>query len=424
MGIGIVYQGVIIGVIATISIDIAGAIFKHLLRLPTADWALVGRWVGHIPRGVFVHHPIGESAAIPGERLIGWIAHYLTGIVYGLMYLGIIRFLWSSDPTLTSALIFGLVTLVVPWFILQPGMGNGVFASKAPRPGVVRLVNLSIHVVFGVSLYAGWLLIPQSETGIATAPDNVPIHYSVYGSGSPALVLVHGISCEQDHWKNQVAAFAQDYRVVTIDLAGHGKSGLGRKDWTMEAYGGDVAAVVNDLGLQDVALIGHSMGGAVIFMAARQLPGRVRALVPVDTFEDFSSWYSDEDIESWVSPFRENYPQAIRDWAQGMIVKGAGEPWAKQIESDLLSAPAEVMTPSMESALRLMSGHDVTTLLEDLDVPVIVINSADGLPPKVESMEKDGVEVHTISGVGHFLMLEDPKTFNSILKTVIEALAD
>ena len=154
-----VYQGVLIGVIATIGQDIWEAIVKHIFRFPTAGLALIGRWLGHMPRGVFVHHSISESAAIPNELLIGWVAHYVTGIVYGVMYLSFVQILLSSDPTIASALIFGFVTLVAPWFIVQPGMGAGVFASKAPRPGMVRLVSLSLHMVFGLSLYAAWLLI-------------------------------------------------------------------------------------------------------------------------------------------------------------------------------------------------------------------------------------------------------------------------
>jgi hypothetical protein len=155
----IVFQGIFIGVIATLGMDIWAAIVKHALRLPTADWALVGRWFGHLPRGVFIHRPIADSVAISNELAIGWIAHYATGIVYGLAYLSITQFLFSSGPTLTSALAFGLVTLAAPWLIMQPGMGAGIFASRTPRPSVMRLVNLSMHVVFGVSLYIAWLLI-------------------------------------------------------------------------------------------------------------------------------------------------------------------------------------------------------------------------------------------------------------------------
>lgn len=152
-------QGVLIGVIATIGMDFWSLVVKHLLGLPTANWAHVGRWFGHMPRGAFVHRPISESAAIPNELAIGWIAHYLTGIVYGVAYVIIVTVLLSREPSLLSALIFGLATLVAPWLIMQPCMGAGAFASQTPKPGVTRLINCSMHVVFGISLYLGWLLL-------------------------------------------------------------------------------------------------------------------------------------------------------------------------------------------------------------------------------------------------------------------------
>jgi len=152
-------QGVLIGVIATIGMDIWAAIVKYVLRLPTADWAMVGRWFGYMPQGAFVHRPISESAPIPNELVIGWIGHYVTGVVYGLAYLYIVQVFLPTGPSLNSALVFGLITLVAPWFIMQPAMGAGVFATKTPRPGLMRIINLSMHAVFGVSLYIGWLLI-------------------------------------------------------------------------------------------------------------------------------------------------------------------------------------------------------------------------------------------------------------------------
>lgn len=158
----ILVQGIAIGVIATIGMDIWALVVKHVLRLPTANWAHVGRWFGHMPRGVFVHQSIGESAEISNELAIGWIAHYITGIIYGLAYLIIVNVVLSRDPSLLSALVFGIVTLVAPWLMMQPCMGAGVFASRTPKPAVTRFVNASMHVMFGVSLYIGWLLLQQA----------------------------------------------------------------------------------------------------------------------------------------------------------------------------------------------------------------------------------------------------------------------
>jgi hypothetical protein len=155
---GMAMQATLIGVIATIGMDIWATIVNYVLRRSN-NWDMVGRWFGHMPRGVFVHHPISESSEIRHERAIGWTAHYVTGIVYGFLYLYIVQVFLSSTPSLVSALVFGLVTLVAPWFMMQPAMGMGVFATRAPRPGLTRLINLSMHLVFGASLFLGWLLI-------------------------------------------------------------------------------------------------------------------------------------------------------------------------------------------------------------------------------------------------------------------------
>lgn len=156
---GPMLQGVWIGILATVCLDIWAAIAKHVLGLPTADWAMVGRWIGHMPRGVFLHQPISRAAPIRNELALGWIGHYLIGVLYGLAYLYIVQVALSGEPSLISGLGFGVATLCAPWLIMQPAMGAGVFASRTPRPAVVRLMNLSMHAVFGVSLYLGWLLI-------------------------------------------------------------------------------------------------------------------------------------------------------------------------------------------------------------------------------------------------------------------------
>jgi pimeloyl-ACP methyl ester carboxylesterase len=287
--------------------------------------------------------------------------------------------------------------------------------------------NFSVYLAIVCALMFGQgckeAIDSDSQTGVVTAPDEVPIHYSISGAGSPALVFVHGISCDQSYWKEQVAPFSQDHLVVNLDLAGHGESGLGRQEWSMEAYGGDVAAVVESLDLQSVVLIGHSMGGIVILKAARRLSGRVRGLVTVDTYEDFSTWYTAEENEEFLQPFREDFDQATDGWIRSMFRDDADPAFVEQIVKDMSAAPPDVVLPSLEAAIEAMYGRERTAVLQELDAPVFVIN-ADNWPTDVESMERDGVEVQIISNTGHFLMMEDPGAFNLALESVIDSLVD
>ena len=126
-----------------------------MLRWPTGDWALVGRWFGHIPGGRFVHRPISSSEPVRGELAIGWTAHYAIGIAYGVANIPFARWLSAEPAALVPALLFSWALLVFPWFVMQPALGAGFFASRAPQPGLRRLVTVSMHTAFGIGLYAG-----------------------------------------------------------------------------------------------------------------------------------------------------------------------------------------------------------------------------------------------------------------------------
>ncbi len=144
-----------IGTIATLATDLWYQLLRRVAGLPPANWGMVGRWVGWFPRGVFAHRPIAASAAIRGELAIGWVFHYAVGIAYAALYLAIMRLGFGHPPTLGSALIFGLATIVAPWFVMQPALGMGFMAARAPRPAAVRGLNLSMHAIFGLGLYLG-----------------------------------------------------------------------------------------------------------------------------------------------------------------------------------------------------------------------------------------------------------------------------
>jgi hypothetical protein len=145
----------VIGIIATLVADLWQRLAHAIAHLPPANWGLVGRWVAWFPRGVFVHRPIGTTAPVRGEAVIGWTFHYAVGIAYAALYLAIMRSGFGSEPSLVSALAFALVLLVAPWFVMQPALGLGFMATRAPRPTVVRGVNVSVHAAFGAGLYLG-----------------------------------------------------------------------------------------------------------------------------------------------------------------------------------------------------------------------------------------------------------------------------
>ena len=152
-------QILFIGIFATLVIDLWAMVLKHGFKQQTMNWGMAGRWFAYLPRGVFIHRPIGKTDPVANEKFIGWSAHYAIGIIYAWMYIALVTMVFSQQPTLTTAVVFGLATIVAPWFIMQPGMGLGVLARKAPDPWIKRLTSLSMHTIFGVALFAGWWIV-------------------------------------------------------------------------------------------------------------------------------------------------------------------------------------------------------------------------------------------------------------------------
>ncbi len=144
----------IIGIGATAVMDVWGIARKPLLGIAPPDYGLVGRWIAHMPHGRFRHAAIKTAPAMPGERLIGWAAHYLIGIAFAAVLVGIWGDDWLRHPALGPAVAVGIGTVAAPFLIMQPGMGAGIAASRTPNPTSARTQSLITHAVFGVGLYA------------------------------------------------------------------------------------------------------------------------------------------------------------------------------------------------------------------------------------------------------------------------------
>jgi hypothetical protein len=143
---------------ATVVLDVWIALLKLMFGVPSRSWAIVGRWVGHFPRGRFVHASIAKAEPIQHELALGWAFHYFIGALYGLLLVGLWGIEWARQPSLLPALIVSLLMLAAPFFLMGPAMGDGIAASKSANPTAARLRSLMNHIVFGVALYAcAWL---------------------------------------------------------------------------------------------------------------------------------------------------------------------------------------------------------------------------------------------------------------------------
>ena len=268
-----------------------------------------------------------------------------------------------------------------------------------------------------IILALGLLLLAGAALGGETASaDGVAVHYDTAGSGAPALVFVHGWSCDRSYWRHQVGEFAETHTVVTVDLAGHGDSGLGRTDWSIPAFAADVAAVVDALELEDVVLIGHSMSGPIIVEAARLLGDRVRGLIPVDTLHDVGHPPTEAQIGGLLASFDGDFRRGAQGFVRAMFPADADPALVDLVANDMAAAPPEIAL----AAMRGLFAHDVRPSLAALTAPVICLN-ADMWPADLAGNREiqPKFDLILLAGAGHFLFLEQPEVFNGKLAEIL-----
>jgi pimeloyl-ACP methyl ester carboxylesterase len=256
------------------------------------------------------------------------------------------------------------------------------------------------------------------------ADDGIGIVCEVRGEGDTALILLHGWCGTREFWKHQVDALADDYRVVAFDQAGHGESGKDREKWTIDGLAADVEAVVNELGLRRVILVGHSMGGPISLAAAKRMPGKVVAVIGVDTLQNAEHEWPEEQTKEFLAGFERDFRGTLRTAMKGMA--------PENVDPELLAwltTLAESQDPKMALGLmRNLSIVDEKALMMEAKVPVRCINSAPGFQfaiPTDSAINKKYCDYSAVimEGVGHFPMLEKPVEFNEKLRDVLKEFA-
>jgi Protein of unknown function (DUF2938) len=142
-----------IGIGASLGMDLWNLFLKRTFGIPSLDYCLLGRWLRHMAGGIFRHASIAAAPRKSFECTVGWIAHYTIGVVFALVFVGLTSGDWLARPTLLPALLYGIGTVVFPFFIMQPSFGLGIAASGTPKPTQARLKSIVTHAVFGVGLY-------------------------------------------------------------------------------------------------------------------------------------------------------------------------------------------------------------------------------------------------------------------------------
>ncbi|HNB54002.1 MAG TPA: DUF2938 domain-containing protein [Anaerolineales bacterium] len=152
-------RALLMGIGATLTFDLWGLFVKYAFKIPPSNLCLVGRWVRYMPEGIFTHANLAVSPKKRGECAVGWLAHYSIGVTFALTFAAWVSDEWFQSPTPLPAILFGVVTVLAPFFIMQPAFGLGIAASKTSNPTQARLRSLMNHTAFGFGLYLfGWVV--------------------------------------------------------------------------------------------------------------------------------------------------------------------------------------------------------------------------------------------------------------------------
>ncbi|MEM1451248.1 MAG: alpha/beta fold hydrolase [Planctomycetota bacterium] len=246
------------------------------------------------------------------------------------------------------------------------------------------------------------------EAGSIETDDGLRMAYRVGGTGQD-VVLVHGWCGDAAQWDGHASELAGSYRVWALDLPGHGRSmGTGRESWTIPQFGADVAALVEAKELEDVVLVGHAMGGQVALEAAVRVPGRVRAIIGVDSLHRLAVDPNPERLDPYVERFARDYEGSMRAFIAEAIDDGTAADVRQRILDDALRCDPEVAVALMEH----FGVHDPKPAARLIDCRVICINS-DTAPTDVEGNRAllTSFDVAIMKGAGHWPHLEAPEPF-------------
>ena len=305
--------------------------------------------------------------------------------------------------------------------------------SQPPR---IALVLAGVAITGGVLCLGGCRTV-SSEASLGVSPgseaitdagavvqgtvqgdDGLEIAYDVRGSGEVALVFIHCWACDRSFWSEQLDVFADDYRVVSLDLGGHGASGRDREAWYLKDLARDVAAVVQELDLERVILVGHSMAGPISLEAARQIGARVEGVVCVDSLHNAEITITDQMVEAMAAAFERAFAMTMDDFVLSAFSRDADPELVARIQERRRAIEPEVAI----QLLRDLPNLKVSTLLSAADVPVRCINPG-GSPTQTELNQRYAdFQAVLLDGASHFPMLENPAPFNEALSRVLKEL--
>ena len=266
----------------------------------------------------------------------------------------------------------------------------------------------------------------KTKEAIKIERNGVEISYTSRGDKDTTLLFLHGLCINKEYWEPQVKYFCNRYKVVTIDLPGFGKSGKNRNDWNFDEYAADVKAVIDQLKLKNVILIGHSMSGDIVLNVGNKYPEAVIGLVGIDNLREPGSPMNEEQRNSTDSFFLSlstNFDTTVSMMRPLLFQPSTPATIVNRVMNDVYTSDS-VVAIKVFKALTDISQKE-QQLMRELPHRLYLIDS-DVVPVKLDSLNKYckyGCELMPVHATGHYPMIEKPGEFNSALEKVLAKIS-
>lgn len=251
--------------------------------------------------------------------------------------------------------------------------------------------------------------------------NGVNLHYDEAGSGHPALLFVHGWTCDGTHWQRQVAEFSKDHRVIALDQRGHGESDKPDQDYAIAGFADDLEAFIAATRLDRPVIVGHSMGGIIALHLARRNPEIARGLVLIDANIVPPPAALKPVVESAIDGMRlPSYREATRQFIEFSMFNEASDPDLKEsIIERMLEAPERLIHTALASLI-----EETGKLSGPVPVPTLHLRASTHVSSAEDIRERHpGIEVRELDGT-HFLQIEHPDEVNSAIRGFLQKVTD
>ena len=268
----------------------------------------------------------------------------------------------------------------------------------------------------------------EPKEAVKIERNGTAISYTSCGDKDTTLLFMHGWCINKEYWEPQIKHFCGRYRVVAIDLPGFGQSGKNRTDWNFDEYAADVKAVIDQLKLKNVILIGHSMSGDIVLNVANKYPSAVIGLVGIDNLNEPAAVMNEEQQKQTAAFFAQlssHFDSTVSQFMKVSLFQPTTDTAiVSRVMNDVYTADSSIAIKVLQGLMTIAQKEQ--ELMKALPTKLYLVNS-DVKPTRLDSLNKYcryGCELVPVHATGHYPMLEKPAEFNAALEKVMEKISN